>query len=139
VRTLPSPSIAFALLALLGFGGGGANAEHGTTDKLEASRKAFEKRFSGKVLNERLPQLWSEDGSELFIELETAPGERQWHAVSRSSGETRPLDGKPGNVASNDKQKSKKAPASNNRQSPDKRYTAQIRNGQLILERGDSA
>jgi dipeptidyl aminopeptidase/acylaminoacyl peptidase len=139
VKTCSAPSRAFGILALFLLAGGTVNAEHGNTADLEESRKAFEKRFSGEVLNEKLPQLWSEDGKELFIELETAPGKRQWHAVSRDSGETRPLDKKPDDVASNDRPESKQPSSSNASQSPDKRHSVEIRDGQLILESENSA
>ena len=139
MKTCPQFFCSIAAFFLTVLFSGTAIAEHGATSRLEESRKAFEKRFAGKVLNEKLPRLWSEDGSELFIELESAPGKRQWHAVSRKSGEIRAHDSRPKNVASKDGSERKKNPASNTRQSPDKRHSVHLRDGKLILESGASA
>ncbi len=116
-------------------------AEHGGTAALEAKQQDLRKRFSGKLINESLPVLWSKDGKSALFHFELQPGKREWRLLDLESGKIstakkRPEDFEPG-LRELKKSKSLEPGqfSKNGRKSPDKMSEVRFDKGAVFVDK----
>ncbi len=121
------------------------HAEHGGTAKLEEAKNERRSLYAGKVLNERLPGRWSDDGESLHFHLEIEPGKRVWKTVDVATGdvatgEISDHDQKPKAKAELTLLKKQSGPPPVTKigaKSPDGQSVVKFADGKLILKQGE--
>ncbi|QTN32643.1 prolyl oligopeptidase family serine peptidase [Akkermansiaceae bacterium] len=110
-----------------------AFAEHGGTAGWMRETDATRKELVSKVHNERIAHKWSEDGKSFFARIHEAGQGERWYAYDLTTGEREALEKAPGGKASLEKFPARNQPAHRKPVSPDKRWTASLKDGLPLL------
>ncbi len=110
-----------------------AMAEHGGSATWMQGIEKSRKELTSKVRNERIDHKWSEDGKTFFARISEADQGKQWFAYDLSTGEKSPLEKAPEGKASLEKFPTKDQPAYRKPLSPDKLWTASLKDGLPLL------
>ena len=129
-----SPSVCFASL-LLGCTllPSPAIAEHeGTAAWMQGIDKT-RKEIVSKIRNERIEHKWLEDGKTFFARIKKVEKSNQWFAYDLSTGDKTTLEKATEGKPSLEKFPTKSQPAHRDAKSPDKKWTASIKDGLILL------